>query len=54
MNRVKLITSDNKEVQIEEDVISKSILIKSLIDDAGADEAIPLPNIKKDTLDYII
>ena len=51
---VKLTTGDGEEVEVEKEIICKSVLVKGIIDDAGTEDAIPLQNVKKETLDKII
>jgi len=53
-NKVKLLCSDGETVVVDLDIAEKSILIKGMIDDAGPDEEIPLPNVKKAILDKVI
>ena len=53
-DKVKLITSDGEEVEIDIDVAEKSVLIKGLIDDTGTDDQIPLPNVKRPILEKVI
>ena len=52
--KVKLVTSEGEEVEVDKEVAIKSVLIKSMIDDSGTDESIPLPNVKKAILDKVI
>ena len=52
-DKVKLITSDGEEVEIDIDVAEKSVLIKGLIDDSP-EEQIPLPNVKRPILEKVI
>lgn len=54
MSKVKLVTSEGEVVEVDVDVASKSVLIKGMIDDAGVEEEIPLPNVKRAVLDRII
>ena len=53
-NKVKLVTSDGEVVEVDVDVASKSVLIKGMIDDSGVEEEIPLPNVKRASLQKII
>ena len=39
---VKLTTGDGHEVEVEKEIICKSVLVKGIIDDAGTEDAIPL------------
>lgn len=45
--KVKLVTSDNAEMEVDRQVAERSILIKNLLEDLGGDnnEAIPIPNV---------
>ena len=53
--KVKLSTMDGEEVEVDKEIACKSVLVKGIIDDnADADDAIPLPSVKKATLDKII
>jgi S-phase kinase-associated protein 1 len=54
MSKVKLVTSEGEQVEVDVDVASKSVLIKGMIDDSGVEEEIPLPNVKKAVLEKII
>ena len=55
MTTVKLQVQEGDIIEVEKDIIAKSSLVQSMIDDAGdSDEQIPLPNVKKAILDKII
>ena len=54
MTKVTIITSDDQRIFIEKSLIEKSQLIRSMIDDAGTDEPIPLPSISKIVMDDIV
>jgi S-phase kinase-associated protein 1 len=45
--KVKLVTSDNADIEVDRQVAERSILIKNLLEDLGGDnnEAIPIPNV---------
>uniref|UniRef100_A0A7S3MZK2 SKP1-like protein n=1 Tax=Strombidium inclinatum TaxID=197538 RepID=A0A7S3MZK2_9SPIT len=46
---------DGEEVEVDREIACKSVLIKGIVEDnADADDAIPLPSVKKATLDKII
>ena len=47
---VKLVSLEGETLEVDEKVASKSQLIKNMIDDAGTEEEIPLPNVKKHIL----
>ena len=51
---VKLMTSDGELVEVEKDVAQHSVLIRGIIEDSGAEEDIPLPQVKKAILEKII
>ena len=51
---VKLTTLEGNVTSVPLKIISKSTLIKGLIEDAGTEEEIPIPNVKKEVLDKII
>ena len=45
---IKLMSSDNVELNVEKEVGERSILIKNMIEDIGdqaLNEAIPIPNV---------
>jgi S-phase kinase-associated protein 1 len=46
-SKVKLVTSDNADMEVDRQVAERSILIKNLLEDLGGDndEAIPIPNV---------
>src|SRR4051812_34558104 len=53
---VKLQTKEGDIIEVGEDVITKSVLIKGMIDDSGdnLDESIPLPEVTKETLEKVL
>ena len=51
---VKLISAEGAEIEVDMDTANKSVLIKSMIDDSGPEEDIPLPNVKKAVLEKVI
>ena len=51
---VTVTTLEGEKSQIKVKIISKSVLVKGLIEDSGIEEEVPLPNIKKKVLDKII
>ena len=53
VDKVKLITSDGEEVEIDIDVAEKSVLIKGWIVNSP-EEQIPLPNVKRPILEKVI
>ena len=51
---VKLISIEGDELEVDIETANMSVLIKSMIDDSGPDEDIPLPNVKKVILEKVI
>lgn len=51
---VKITTSEGNTKEVKVGIIKQSVLIRGLIDDTGIEEDIPLPNVKRATLDKII
>ena len=51
---LKLTTMDGETVEVEKEIACKSVLVKGIVDDAGTDDDIPLPSVKKAILDKII
>ena len=51
---VKLISSEGSELEVDIETAQMSVLIKSMIDDSGPEEDIPLPNVKKNILEKVI
>ena len=52
---VKLQTMDSEIVEVDKEIACKSILVKGIVEDnPDADDIIPLPSVKKSTLDKII
>ena len=45
---------DGQILEVEKDVACKSVLILGIIDDAGTEDAIPLPQVNKETLDKVL
>ena len=54
MSVVKLVTSEGEKMEVPIDVAARSVLIKGMIDDAGVEEDIPLPNVKKNILTKVV
>lgn len=52
--KVKLVSSEGEIIEVDQNVISKSVLIKGMIDDSGVEEEIPLPNVKKSILEKVV
>ena len=52
--KVKLICENGESMMVDLDVAERSLLIKGMIDDSGADEEIPLPNVKKGILEKVV
>lgn len=54
MSKVKLLSSDQQTFEVDEDVASESQTVKNLIEETGADELIPLPNVSGKILARVI
>ena len=52
--RLKLISAEGTTYEVEEQVACKSQLIKNMVEDAGTNEEIPLPNVKSEILEKVI
>ncbi|KZM19496.1 uncharacterized protein EKO05_0003103 [Ascochyta rabiei] len=54
--KVKLVTSDNAEMEVDRQVAERSILIKNLLEDLGGDndEAIPIPNVNEAVMKKVL
>lgn len=52
--KVKVLTSDNKLVELEESHARKSGTIQNILDDNTNDEAIPLPNVDCQTMEHVV
>ncbi|KAL1608645.1 hypothetical protein SLS59_001835 [Nothophoma quercina] len=55
-SKVKLVTSDNAEMDVDRQVAERSILIKNLLEDLGGDndEAIPIPNVNEAVMKKVL
>lgn len=51
---LSLVSSQGESFEVESDVACMSTLIKNMVEDSGADEAIPLPNVKSAILSKVI
>jgi len=51
---LKLLSSDGIEYELDQQLATASGTIKDLMEDAGTEEAIPLPNIDSKTLKQVI
>jgi len=56
MAPIKLLSSDNVELEVEQEVAERSILIKNMLEDVGeiSDQAIPIPNVNEAVLRKVI
>ena len=52
--KIKLICENGESMMVDQDVAERSLLIKGMIDDSGAEEEIPLPNVKKAILEKVV
>lgn len=53
-DKVTLVSSDAQNFEVEQDVAFESTTVKNLIDDAGAEENIPVPNVSGKILAKVI
>ena len=51
---VKLKSSQGDVIEVEEEVACLSTLIKTMVEDSGTDEEIPLPNVKTAILSKVV
>jgi len=51
---LKLVSQDGETFEVEKDVAVKSNLVKTMVEDSGVDEEIPLPNVKSTVLSKVI
>ena len=54
VENVKLVSSDGKEFTVLLDVAKRSVTIASLIEDAGIDNPIPLPNVAGKEVERVV
>nr|QKY15273.1 SKP1/ASK1 target protein binding component, putative kinetochore protein (SKP1/snRK) [Polytomella parva] len=54
MPKIRLLTSDNQVIEVEEEIAFFSMTIKNVIEDTEGSEAIPLPNVPQRVLQKII
>ena len=54
MVKVNLVPEEGEAIEVDEEIAVMSVLVKSMIDDSGTDEDIPLPNVKRETLKKVI
>ena len=52
--KVKLTTKDGETIEVDKEIACKSTLLRGAIEDNGINEEIPLPTIKKATLEKIL
>lgn len=52
--KVKLMSSDAQMFEVDEDVAFQSQTVKNLVEDAGTEDAIPLPNVSGRILAKVI
>ena len=52
--KVKLTTQEGEEVEVERKIIEWSVLVKGVVDDAGLDDAVPLPSVTKPVLEKVV
>uniref|UniRef100_A0A7S3JFI0 S-phase kinase-associated protein 1 n=1 Tax=Euplotes harpa TaxID=151035 RepID=A0A7S3JFI0_9SPIT len=51
---IRLLSQEGEIIEVDQDTVSLSVLIKSMIDDSGPEEDIPLPNVTKPILEKVI
>ena len=51
---VRLVSQEGEVVEVDQETVVISVLIKSMIDDSGTDEDIPLPNVTKPILEKVM
>ena len=51
--KVTLTTQDGEKVEVDKEIATKSKLVQGIVDESP-DEEIPLPSVKKATLDKIL
>ncbi|CAI2383513.1 unnamed protein product [Moneuplotes crassus] len=51
---VKLISQEGEIIEVDQETVMLSVLIKSMIDDSGTEEDIPLPNVSKSILEKVL
>lgn len=55
MAKIILLSSDKKQIEVDKEIIKKSILIKNMIEYVSdTDESIPIPNINENILKKVI
>ncbi|GIL70464.1 hypothetical protein Vretimale_3616 [Volvox reticuliferus] len=53
-NKVKLLSSDTQMFEVDEEAAFQSQTVKNLVEDAGVEDAIPLPNVSGRILAKVI
>ena len=51
---IRLVSQEGEIVEIDQETAVLSVLIKSMLDDSGPEEDIPLPNVTKPILEKVI
>ena len=51
---VRLVSQEGEVVEVDQETVVISVLIKSMIDDSGTEEDIPLPNVTKPILEKVM
>jgi S-phase kinase-associated protein 1 len=54
MTKITLVSSDGQPFEVEKEEVDKSNTIKLMIEDAGVDDPIPLPDVNSNTLTKVI
>ncbi|EEA07072.1 putative suppressor of kinetochore protein 1 [Cryptosporidium serpentis] len=53
-SKVKLVSSEGEEFEVDICVATASTLIRNMIEDVGSEDPIPLPNVRSDVLRKVI
>ena len=51
---VRLVSQEGEIIEVDQETVVISVLIKSMIDDSGTDEDIPLPNVSRNILELVM
>ena len=52
--KVSLMCKDGETIEVDAQTASHSVLIKGMIDESGAEEVVPLPQVSKAIMDKIL
>ena len=51
---IKLVSQEGEIIEVDQETVVLSVLIKSMIDDSGPEEDIPLPNVSRVILEKVM